>query len=117
MNQTPDASPLPIEIDALAVKDLIDGSEMIVLIDCRETHEYEYCRIEGAKLIPMNETPRRIAELEEYRRDRIVVYCHAGIRSLHVTTWLRSQGFSNVQSMSGGIDVWSQLVDPYVPRY
>ena len=39
------------------------------------------------------------------------------VRSLNVTAWLRQQGFENVQSMRGGIDLWSRVVDPKVPLY
>ena len=31
--------------------------------------------------------------------------------------WLRQQGYPQAQSMAGGIDVWSQTIDPTVPRY
>jgi rhodanese-related sulfurtransferase len=46
-----------------------------------------------------------------------VVHCHHGGRSLRVAHWLREQGFANAQSMAGGIDRWSQEIDPSVPRY
>jgi len=107
----------PIEIDVQAVKQLLDESPDFLLIDCREENEYEYCHIEGSVLIPMNETPNRVSELESKKDSPIVVHCHHGGRSLQVVQWLRSQGFSKAQNMTGGIDVWSQLIDPNVPRY
>ncbi len=108
---------IPIEIDVFSVKQLLDEQADLLLLDCRQPHEHEYCRIEGAKLIPLNETPERIGELASFREQRIVVYCHAGIRSFQVASWLRSQGFSKSQNMTGGIDQWSLKVDPDVPRY
>lgn len=39
------------------------------------------------------------------------------MRSLRVATWLRERGFGSAQSMAGGIDAWSDGVDPSVPRY
>jgi rhodanese-related sulfurtransferase len=109
--------PLPIEVDVTTVKQLLDSGDDFTLLDCREPSEYETARIDGAKLIPMREIPGRLAELEPLRNSRIVVHCHHGGRSLRVTHWLREQGFPNVQNMTGGIDAWSQIVDPKVPRY
>jgi rhodanese-related sulfurtransferase len=117
MTQTPENVSLPIEIHVSDVKQLIDSTDDVFLIDCRESDEHAYCRIEEACLIPMNETPNKLDELEPHRQSRIVVLCHHGMRSYQVVQYLRSQGFQNAQNMSGGIDVWSQLIDPSVPRY
>lgn len=64
----------------------------------------------------MNETPERIGD---YRSGEglCVVYCHHGVRSLNVAAWLRQQGLDNVRSLAGGIDGWSLLIDPSLPRY
>jgi rhodanese-related sulfurtransferase len=108
---------LPLHIDVNSVKDLLDSGEDFLLLDCRETQEHALVRIDGAKLIPMQEIASRLAELEPRRKGRIVVHCHHGGRSRKVTTWLRGQGFSQVQNMSGGIDAWSLLVDTSLSRY
>jgi len=110
-------SPVPTEIDVDSVKKLIDDQADFLLIDCREPNEHKFCCIASAKLIPMNQTPERISELETHRDSPIVVHCHHGRRSLQVVQWLRSQGFHGAQSMAGGIEAWSQAVDPNVPRY
>ena len=88
-----------------------------LLLDCREQSEYDTACIAGSSLIPMNEIPDRVSEIEAYRSKPIVVFCHGGIRSLRVTNWLREQGFNSAQSMIGGIDAWSQEIDSNVPRY
>ena len=110
-------SALPMEIDCETVKMSLDASEDLVLIDCREADEYATARIEGARLVPMSEIQQRVGELEPHRNERIVIHCHHGGRSLRVAGWLRQQGFSQAQSMAGGIDQWSQEIDPSVPRY
>ncbi len=107
----------PIEIDVHATQSLFGGGEDFLLLDCREQHENDHCRIEGSMLIPMNETPSRVEELEEYRDKRIVVHCHHGVRSLSVAQWLRNNGFPRVQSMAGGIDAWSLEINSDVARY
>jgi rhodanese-related sulfurtransferase len=73
-------------------------------------------RLEPSTLIPMNDTPDRIEEVRAIEVP-IVVYCHHGVRSMHVVQWLRAQGLDNVSSLSGGIDRWSLEIDPDLPRY
>src|SRR5262245_2862363 len=109
---------LPIDIDVHSVKQLLAaGDPGFLLVDCREPAEHSMARIAGATLIPMKTIPAQIAQLEPYRKGRIVVHCHHGGRSTRVVQWLRQQGFENAQNMDGGIDAWSLEVDPSVPRY
>ena len=107
----------PADIDVLSVKKMQDSGERFVLIDVREPEEFATASIDGALQVPMRTVPSRLADLEQHRGERIVVPCHHGGRSARVAQWLRDQGFERVQNMSGGIDAWSQQVDPTVPRY
>jgi rhodanese-related sulfurtransferase len=104
------------EITPEAVQAEFDSGEHFTLLDVREPWEYQTARIEGAKLIPMGDISSR-AHQELDPDDHIVVFCHHGVRSLNVTSWLRQQGFEFAQSMRGGIDAWSRQVDPRVPVY
>ena len=108
---------LPIELTVQDVQQLIEANDPFFLLDCREPFEHEIASIAQATLIPMGELNQRAAELEPHRNNRIVVLCHHGRRSLMVANALRSAGFNHAQSMSGGIDQWSQEIDPQVPRY
>lgn len=108
---------LPIEIDVQSVHSLRQSSTEFLLLDCRETDEWNTARIDGAVLIPMSGITESLAQVEPYRKQRIVVHCHHGGRSLRVTRWLRQQGFDQAQNMTGGIDAWSEKIDPQVPRY
>jgi rhodanese-related sulfurtransferase len=108
---------LPIEIDCRGVQTLQESGETFFFCDCREADEYATASIAGATLIPMSEITARLDDLEPHRDVRVVVHCHHGGRSLRVATWLRNQGFAKAQSMAGGIDQWSQQIDPAIPRY
>jgi rhodanese-related sulfurtransferase len=110
-------SPLPIEVNCHAVKSLLDSGADFLLLDCRETDEHSVARIAGARLLPMTELQTRLNDLDGDRARRVVVHCHHGGRSLRVAAYLRQQGFTQAQSMAGGIDEWSQTIDPSVPRY
>ncbi len=108
---------LPLEIDGRRVKQKLDAGENLLLIDCREADEHAVSHIAAAKLLPMSEIAERLGELEPHRANAIIVHCHMGGRSLRVAGWLRDQGFPLAQSLAGGIDAWSQEIDPSVPRY
>jgi rhodanese-related sulfurtransferase len=113
-----DASqPLASEISVHDTKGLLESGKSMILVDCREPREHSVCQIEGSVLIPMDELQERVNELEDFRDEHIVVHCHHGGRSLRVVNWLRNHGFEKAQNMTGGIDVWSQEIDPEVPRY
>ncbi|MFM8253452.1 MAG: rhodanese-like domain-containing protein [Planctomycetota bacterium] len=119
-NSSPSAASgkeLPWEITVHAVQDLLTQQADFLLLDCRETSEYEKACIVPAQLIPMGQIPSRVAELSAHPERHIVVHCHHGGRSLRVAQFLRAQGLPNVQSMQGGIDQWSQAIDPSIPRY
>ena len=111
------AAILSTEISGEELKELLDGQKPLRLIDCREDNEWHTCRIEGAQLIPLsNFAETALAKLSD-RDQHLVVYCHHGMRSMRATLWLRQQGFHQTQSLRGGIDLWSELIDPAVPRY
>lgn len=108
----------PLEISAQDLKRRLDGAEKLFLLDCREPHEYNTARIEGAELIPMRTVPANLQRIEaEADAKHVVVYCHHGMRSLQTAQWLREQGIADCQSLAGGIDAWSCTIDPKVPRY
>jgi len=108
---------LPIEISTDDVKKWIDETAESGLLDCRTEEEYRTAAIDQATLIPMDQIQARLAEIEHFRDQRLVVLCHHGGRSLMVAEWLRQQGFHHAQSMAGGIDEWSEKIDPTIPRY
>lgn len=90
-------------------------TKSIVLLDVREDDERAVALIEPSIHIPMNTVPDHLGELPRDRR--VVVYCHHGGRSYAVAGYLETEGFTNVSNLTGGIDEWSRIVDPSVPRY
>lgn len=107
---------LPIEVDVETVKSLLKSNDF-ALIDCREQAEWDTARIVGAMLMPMSKWQECQNQLSELQGKRIAVHCHHGGRSLRVTRWLRENGFPDAQNMTGGIEAWSELIDPNVPKY
>jgi sulfur-carrier protein adenylyltransferase/sulfurtransferase len=99
----------------LELKRRMDGGEAFDLVDVREPFEYEIARIDGAKLIPLGKLTERLDELKRGRP--IVVHCHSGMRSAQAVRLLQEHGFENVYNLEGGIDAWSDQIDPNVPKY
>jgi adenylyltransferase/sulfurtransferase len=112
------AAPADADGDELSVEQLQrkrQVGESFLLLDVREPQEYEIARIDGGVLIPLRELPQRLSELAADQET--VVYCHAGVRSAHAVQILRNAGFSRAINLTGGIDAWSERIDPAVPRY
>jgi len=87
------------------------------LLDVREPEEHAYCALPDSRLLPLSELIERLEELQDWRGEEIVVYCHHGVRSAHAIAYLRQAGFTRLWNLSGGIDRWSREVDPKVPLY
>src|SRR2546422_8232565 len=102
-------------MSAQELKRKMDAREPFELIDVRETFECEIAQIDGAKLIPLSEIAERADELQ--REGPIVIHCHIGQRSAQAVRLLQQRGFANVYNLEGGIDAWSDQVDPGVPKY
>jgi rhodanese-related sulfurtransferase len=91
------------------------SGEPHVLLDVREPDEVATAAIAGATVIRMAEIPQHLGELPADRP--IVVMCHHGSRSAHVTGYLNANGFANAVNLDGGIDAWSREIDPGIARY
>ncbi len=107
-----------LEITPRDLKSRMDAGESTVLVDVREPAEQAIARIAGAELIPMNSVPAHLQRLEAQADESLlVVFCHHGVRSLHVVAWLQSHGLENVVSLTGGIERWATEIDQQVPHY
>ena len=103
-----------IQVSPVEVAAALRSDDPPRLIDVRSPAEWELARIEGATL--MTEV---VAELVmRWPKDTpIVFYCHLGQRSLDAASYFAGHDFTEVRSMTGGIDAWSVGVDPAVARY
>src|SRR5436190_1978290 len=87
------------------------------LLDVRQPEENSLVALPGSTLIPLGELATRLDEIENWRDEEIVVYCHHGIRSLNAIAQLRHFGFTKLQNLAGGIDRWTTDIEPSLPRY
>lgn len=102
------------EIEPAELKKLLAGANPPLVLDVREPHEYEIVNM-GGHLIPLGSIAERMNELP-LDRD-IVVHCHHGIRSAKAIQILKQAGFKRLKNLAGGIDRWTEDVDPSLARY
>jgi len=96
------------------LKQRLDAGDDLFVLDVREPHEYQICNL-GGHLIPLKDLPGRVSELDPARE--IVVHCKMGGRSAKAVDFLKQAGFTKVHNLAGGINAWSERVDPKVPKY
>ena len=104
-----------LEVTPRQLSELINEGKSIVLVDVREPWEYEINHINGAKLIPLDELPKRVNELST--ADTIVVNCLSGQRSAQATRFLNGMGFKKAKNLKGGMRAWVSEVQPEMPTY
>ena len=97
------------EVDPADVRTALaegNGSAPVV-IDVRESDEFEAGHIPGAKHVPRGHLESRIEGAAPDRSQRVVLYCASGNRSaLSADTLERQLGYEHVESMTGGITLW-----------
>jgi len=103
------------EMTVEALKKRIDSGENLFILDVRNPEEFQIGRIPGSVLLPLPELPNRHGELDTSRE--IIVHCKSGMRSAKAIAFLKSQGFTKLVNLTGGILAWSDRIDPGVPKY
>ncbi len=105
-------------VPALTPSDLaarLKRGEDLDLVDVREPHEWDICRIEGARLAPLSSFAEALRTMDSARD--VVLYCKSGVRSAKAARQLQAAGFKRVWNLAGGILRWSEEIDPSIPRY
>jgi adenylyltransferase/sulfurtransferase len=104
------------EITPRELAEWLERPDRPFLLDVRNPYEVAIASIPGTdKLIPIDQLPERINELDPSRE--MVVYCRSGARSGRAVELLKSVGFRKVKNLVGGILRWADEVDPSVPKY
>lgn len=87
------------------------------ILDVRTPSEAEIASLGADQLIPVDELPDRLDELDAEKDDEIVIHCRSGARSATATQLLLDHGYTDVKNLAGGILAWSDEIDPSVPQY
>ncbi len=111
------------EIDVMALGAMLQSDQEFVLLDIREPWELARGTWDDPRLrqVPLSQLSKDgVSILPSEVQDenvRIIVVCHHGVRSATVTTWLVSQGWTDVFSLRGGIEAYAVEIDSSVGRY
>ena len=110
----PNAPPPVNQMSVETLKGLLDNGDAPNLYDVRPEEERAIAAIPGATMLD-DEAIRQIQALP--KDTMLIFHCHHGGRSQQAAEYFRQQGFSNVHNVQGGVDAWSQQIDPAVKRY
>ncbi len=104
------------EITVRELKDRLDRGERPFILDVRKPDEFGIANLDGT-LIPLDELPNRLDEIEEHREEGFVVHCRSGGRSAKAVQILHDAGFKGAVNLKGGVLAWSDEIDPSMPKY
>jgi len=104
--------PVPMTIPEIGPSDaarlLADEPGATSLLDVRSEDEHAADHL-GGTLLPLNQLPWRLDEIELLRERRVLVHCRTGSRSAQAVAYLRERGF-NAVNVRGGIEAWRREV-------
>jgi adenylyltransferase/sulfurtransferase len=111
------AMPADLEATVEELKQIQTSGKPLYLLDVREPHEFQICRIPGSTLIPLGQLPSRLNELPTGAgAPEIIVHCRSGVRSAKAVRQLQEHGIAS-RNLKGGILAWIDRIDPTLPKY
>ena len=103
------------EVSVVEAVQLINRKDALV-IDLRDTGEYEAGHIAGARHVPEKQLAERLKDLEKFKGRPLIVVCRTGTRSGVAVQVLRRNGFAEAVSLGGGVGAWDQAGMPLEKR-
>jgi adenylyltransferase/sulfurtransferase len=94
---------------------LSSGGSNLILLDLRESWEWDIAHIEGSQLITRENSESILSNLK--KDAELILIDWKQDRSPSFVKWLLQQGFSYSKCLEGGIDAWSDKIDPSLARY
>ncbi len=110
----PNAPPPVNQMTVQTLKEKLDGDAAVYLFDVRAPEERDAAFIDGAR--PWDTDA--MAVIESLPKDtELIFHCHKGGRSQGLAEHIRRMGYTNLHNIKGGIQAWSEEIDPSVPKY
>jgi adenylyltransferase/sulfurtransferase len=110
-----DDSTAPRLVNPAELKARLDARAPLQLIDVRSVEEFRIARIEGARLIPLDDLEANVDSLDPAMP--LVCYCKSGIRSARAARYLMSRGYGDVSSLAGGLVSWTKEIEHVAAIY
>ena len=110
----PNAPPPVNQMTVQTLKEKLDGDAAVYLFDARSPEERDAAFIDGARQWDAD----AMAVIESLPKDtELIFHCHTGGRSQGLAEHIRRMGYTNLHNIKGGIQAWSEEIDPSVPKY
>src|SRR5690242_14678845 len=104
-----------ILIEPKELATLRQADSAVRLVDVRSREEFEAVHIDGSVLLSQDVMRQIMGDGSNTRP--LVIIDHQGKQGLDAAAYFMGHGLQNVRCLRGGIDAWSQEVDPKVRRY
>ena len=101
------------QMDAKKLKEKLNSSDEVILVDVREQNEWDEAHIPGAILMPLSNFDEEFEKLEN-KDAEILLQCRSGKRSMNAAKILEEEGYTNLTNISGGILEWIEEGFPTV---
>ena len=111
--ENPNEPPKVRELSVVETKAMLDRGEL-TLFDVRPEGERALAKLTAARSL---DSAGQAYLMGLAKSTPIALHCHHGGRSRAAGEQLLRQGFTKVYNVQGGIDAWSMMVDPSIPRY
>ena len=95
-------------ISSEELKNKLNTSEKIILVDVREPEEHQAYNIGGILLPLGNVLSMQIDPIEDYKNEQVICYCRSGKRSMQACLMLETFGFTDVKNLTGGVIDWEE---------
>ena len=110
------------EIMPWDLEEKLESDTSPLLLDIRETYEFEAMRIKGSINVPRGilesaceyDYEETVPELADARDREVVVICRSGYRSVFGAWIMQLMGFQNVSSLKSGLRGWNDYEQPMI---
>ncbi len=103
------------EITVQELKTIRDQDPNVYLLDVREEMEWNIARIEGAHLKPLSVLEENFQDIPKDKT--VYCFCKLGGRSRRAIEFLKSNGYTHLVNLKGGLQAWSKEIDTAIPQY
>ena len=99
------------QVGTLETTRLMNSGDALVL-DIRDSGEFNGGRIPKSKNIPLGEIDKRVDEITRFKDQPVIVTCSTGTRTNAASRALKALGFAKVYQLEGGLDAWRKAYLP-----
>lgn len=91
--------------------------EDAIVLDVRETHEWDAGHITGARHVALAQLDKRLSEIDKHKAHPVIVCCASGNRSSSACGVLKRAGFEQVFNLAGGLGAWREAGLPITTKH